>query len=129
MVFDERPNLIHSASYFPVCDVQAAVAYYEHVFGFRSIYEGGIGPEFAIVERDDFRIMFKLVSGPLVPNEDQGGTWDVFFWVRDAESLYSELMRKGAEIAHPRRIQEHYQMKEFAARDLNGYVLGFGEQI
>ena len=31
----------------------------------------------------------------LVPNEAQGGTWDVFCWVRDLRALHAELVANG----------------------------------
>jgi predicted enzyme related to lactoylglutathione lyase len=72
--------------------------------------------------------MFRRVPEPglICPNEAQGGTWDVFFWVNDVEALHAELVTKGAVIVYPPVIQP-YGMKEFAIRDPNGYVLGFGQ--
>jgi uncharacterized glyoxalase superfamily protein PhnB len=60
------------------------------------------------------------------PNEAQGGTWDVFFWVANVDALYDELRARGAAIAYEPIVQP-YGVKEFAARDPLGYVLGFGE--
>src|SRR4051812_38774617 len=90
-------RLLRHAPYFPVPDVAAATADYERIFGFTTEYVGGSPPEFAIVARDGQAIMLKKVSTtPLVPNEAQGGTWDVFFWVDDARSLHAELSSRGA---------------------------------
>jgi uroporphyrinogen-III synthase len=47
--------------------------------------------------------------------------------VNDAQSLCDELRANGADIVYGPTIQEEYDMKEFAARDLDGYVLGFGQ--
>jgi hypothetical protein len=52
------------------------------------------------------------------PNGKQGGTWDAFFWVRDARALHAEL-----------HVQDAYQMEEFAVRDRESYVLGFGQPL
>ena len=64
----------------------------------------------------------------IVPNEKQGGTWDVFFWVRDARALHAEVVAKGAEVVY-RPVQQEYGMEEFAVRDRQGYVLGFGQSL
>jgi hypothetical protein len=37
-----------------------------------------------------------------------------------------ELKQRGARFAYELTVQQ-YGMREFAVRDLNGYVLGFGE--
>jgi hypothetical protein len=123
--------LLRSAPYFPVPDVAQAVAQYENVFGFHPDYVAGTPPEFAIVSRDGLAIMLRRVPATqqIVPNERQGGTWDAFFWVRDAAALHADLAARGADVVYGPLIQQEYQMREFAVRDANGYVLGFGEAL
>lgn len=41
-----------------------------------------------------WRIIAAVRSEGISPNEKQGGTWDVFFWVKDARALYAELLEK-----------------------------------
>lgn len=125
-----RPTLLRSASYFPVADVTAAVAHYESVLGFSADYVAGEPPVFAIVSRDGLPIMFRRVGDPelIRPSEAQGGTWDAFFWIDDADALHAELSAAGAEIVYGPVIQQEYGMKELAVRDGDGHVLGFGQQ-
>jgi len=122
-------QLLRSAPYFPVADVARAVEHYERVFGFRREYAAGTPPQFAIVARDGLSVMFRLVPSPALisPNARQGGTWDAFFWVRDARALHAELAAAGADVVYGPVIQDAYAMEEFAVRDLEGYVLGFGQ--
>ena len=124
-------QLLRCAPYFPVGDVRRSVEYYERVLGFHRDYVAGDPPEFAIVSRDGLPIMLRRVAAPerITPNERQGGTWDAFVWVRDAESLHGELRRKCAVIVYPPTVQEAYQMLEFAVRDQDGHVLGFGQRM
>jgi predicted enzyme related to lactoylglutathione lyase len=123
--------LLRSAPYFPVGDVEESASYYERVLGFQREYAAGVPPQFAIVSRDGLSIMFRLVSMPekICPNERQGGTWDAFFWVADVLALHEELRRNGAAIVYGPLIREAYQMQEFAIRDREGYVLGFGQPL
>lgn len=123
------PRLLRSAPYFPVADLERAATFYESVLGFRRDYVGGHPPMFAILSRDGLAIMLRLVSDPsrLSPNEQQGGTWDAFFWVSDAEALHEELRSRSADVVYAPTIQAEYHMKEFAVRDADGYVLGFGQ--
>jgi uncharacterized protein len=129
------PNMAHallrSAPYFPVADVEDCASYYERVLGFQRDYVAGAPPQFAIVSRDGLSIMLRLVSAPekICPNEQQGGTWDAFFWVRDVLSLHEELRRNGASIVYGPLVQDACQMQEFAIRDREGYVLGFGQPL
>jgi len=126
---DDR-QILRSAPYFPVPDVAKSASHYERVFGFTPEYSAGSPPEFAMVSRDGFTIMLRLVpdAAAIVPNERQGGTWDVFFWARDVDSLHDELQSKGADVVYAPK-QTEYGMKEFAVRDSDGYVLGFGEPV
>jgi hypothetical protein len=107
------------------------MTYYEQVLGFRCEYSASIPVEFAICSRDGVAIMLRKVSkaGLIVPNEKQGGAWDTFFWVSDAQALHREFKSKGANIVYGPLVQVAYQMKEFSVRDCDGHVLGFGEAL
>lgn len=131
MTIQQTRQLLRSAPYFPVTDVEQSAHHYERVLGFHCDYAGGSPPRFAILSRDDLSILLRLVPAPerIVPNERQGGTWDVFFWVRDARVLYEELRANGAEIVYEPVVQEEYGMLEFAVRDRDGHVLGFGQNL
>lgn len=122
-------RFLRGAPYFPVADVSASGAYYRDVFGFELEYAGGSPPEFAIYSRDGCALMLRRVPQPerIQSNEARGGSWDAFFWVADVDSLYDELRGKGATFVYAPTLQP-YGMKEFAARDPHGYVLGFGQQ-
>ena len=125
-----EPNFLKNAPYLPVGDVAATGDYYSHVYGFHLEYSGGTPPEFAIYSRDGCTLMLRRVDDPgqIRPIETQGGTWDAFFWVRDLQTLYEELVGTGARFAYQPVVQP-YGMKEFAVRDLDGHVLGFGQEI
>lgn len=131
MSYQQTSQLLRSAPYFPVADVEQCASHYERVLGFRREYVAGEPPQFAILTRDGLPIMLRLVAAPerISPNEKQGGTWDAFFWVSDAQALHAELRAKGADIVYGPVVQEAYQMEEFAVRDRAGYVLGFGQAL
>ncbi len=124
-------QLLRSASYLPVADVEKSAAYYERILGFQCEYAAGTPPQFAIYSRDALAIMFRKVESPglICPSEKQGGTWDVFFWVSDVRALHAELKANGATIVYGPLVQQHYHMEEFAVRDLDGHVLGFGQDL
>jgi uncharacterized glyoxalase superfamily protein PhnB len=121
--------LLRGAPYFPVPDVEQAVVHYERVFGFTREYVAGTPAEFAMVSRDGLCVMLRRVSERISPNEQQGGTWDAFFWVRDVRALYDELKDRGAAMVYGPIVQQAYNMEEFAVRDRDGYVLGFGQPV
>lgn len=124
-------RLLRSAPYFPVADVAKSVAYYAKTLGFEAQYVAGSPPEFAICERDGFSVMLRRVADAALirPVEAQGGTWDAFFWVDDARALCDELSRRGGVIVYSPILQSAYGMLEFAVRDADGHVLGFGQVV
>ena len=131
MTVEPATQLLRMAPYFPVAEVERSASHYEDVLGFRREYVAGTPPQFAILSRDGLPIMLRLVTEPALisPNEKQGGTWDAFFWVRDARALHAELQANGADVVYGPTVQESYQMEEFAVRDGDGYVLGFGQPL
>jgi hypothetical protein len=111
--------------------VARSAEFYTQVLGFSCAYSAGDPPQFAICSRDGLDIMLRRVAAAnvIVPNEKQGGTWEAFFWVKDVLELHAEFVAKGAVIVYGPLIQESYQMNEFAVRDCDGHVLGFGEPL
>src|SRR5262245_53980637 len=131
MASTQSGTLLRSAPYFPISDVDKTVRFYEQTLGFQCEYSAGTPMQFAILSRDGLAIMLRKVSAPelIVPSEKQGGTWDAFFWVSDAQALHAEFDAKAADIVYGPLIQEAYNMREFAVRDCDGHVLGFGQSI
>lgn len=131
MSSDQPAKLLRHAPYFPVADVEQTLGFYQRVLGFRCEYSAGAPLQFAICSRDGFAVMLRRVSEAelIVPIEKQGGTWEAFFWVSGVSALHTEFKSKGADIVYGPLIQESYQMREFAVRDCDGHVLGFGEPL
>ncbi len=122
-------EILRDAPYFPVADVAATGTWYRETLGYTCEYSAGKPPEFALYSRGGSAIMLRRVGEPalICPNEKQGGTWDVFCWVSDADALHAEMAARGATVVYPPTVQP-YGVKEFAVRDPNGYVLGFGQE-
>jgi predicted enzyme related to lactoylglutathione lyase len=131
MSSNQMGKLLRAAPYFPVSDVERSVAFYEQILGFRCEDSAGTPLQFAICSRDGLAIMLRKVPAPelIRPNEKQGGTWDAFFWVNDAQVVHAEFKAQGADVVYGPLIQQEYQMKEFAIRDCDGHVLGFGQEL
>ena len=55
-------------------------------------------------------------------------TWNIYFWVDDAETLYAELQEKGAKIDYE-LYDAPYGCKEFGIQDLDGHDIAFGQVL
>ena len=119
-------QIVRSAAYLPVLDVAATGSYYRNRLGFSCEYEAGQPPVFAIYTRGAASVMLRCAAGPIVPSEAQGGTWDLFCWVIGLDALHAELTAKGVTVVYGPVVQP-YGTREFAVRDCDGHVVGFGE--
>ncbi len=121
-------NLKAIAPQFLVEDVVRAAEYYRDVFGFEIGPYFEDPPSFVIVRRDNVQIMLSLVE------RGRGGSnrnWkeaalDAYLWVKDVDALYAEFTAKGANVCGPPCLQ-FYGIREIEVRDLDGYVLTFGQ--
>lgn len=123
-----RAEVVRCAPYLPVLDVAVTGAYYGERLGFTREYEAGQPPVFAIYSRGAASVMLRRVAGPIVPSEAQGGTWDLFCWVTGLDALFDELAKREVTIVYPPTVQA-YGTREFAIRDCDGHVIGFGEPV
>jgi catechol 2,3-dioxygenase-like lactoylglutathione lyase family enzyme len=125
------PRVTGAAPFFLVADVVRAAEYYRDRLGFTIVgYFFEQPPVFAMVGRDGQIIMLSLMTG------GRGGSnrgfkaeaIDAYLWTDDVDALHAELRQRKADIIAPpqRRI---YRMKELEVRDLDGYVLCFGQDV
>jgi len=119
------------APFFFVADVVKATAYYCDVLGFTYERFWGEPPHFCMPHRDDLVIMLLQVEDKsrIRPNGNDGESWDAHIWVKDADRLFEEFKQKGARIAYEPVNRTLYGNREFAVRDLDGYVIAFGHNI
>lgn len=101
-----------------VPDVPATAAFYRTALGFRS--DPGTGtPEYAVVWRDNAAL--HLAKGERAPTGVR-----VFFWVRDVNALYEDVIRQGVAIDVPIGTRP-YRVRDFSIRDPNGVVVVCGQ--
>lgn len=116
-----------------VPDVNEAVRWYQEKLGFKFANEQGSldePQEWAVVKSDDIQIYFQKIDSlvkemPVLKDMNIGGSLTFYIKVEDIQSLYDSIKEK-VEIVREMR-ETFYGAKEFAIRDLNGYVLVFSE--
>jgi uncharacterized glyoxalase superfamily protein PhnB len=121
------------APYFIVDDVVATANYYRDKLGFNYAQMWGEPPCFTIVTRNGAAVMLSQLetSGLMHPNSaanPDGGAWDAYIWIDNADALYEEFGQKSVTITQP-ICNQVYGCREFTIRDCNGYTLGFGQNL
>jgi predicted enzyme related to lactoylglutathione lyase len=101
-----------------VPDVRATADFYRSVLGFKSD-PGGDAPEYSVVWRDNAAVH-------LAPGEHAPTGVRIFFWVKDVNTLYEEVMQRGAAIAVPIGTRP-YRVRDFTIRDPNGVMVVCGQ--
>ncbi len=127
-------NAWSAAPVLGVRNVRQAAEYYRDVFGFTLDPVDGVfqptgdepGGVYAIVERSGILIHFQIRRGDLPTRTRQGHERDVYLYVKDLDSLYADLQKRGATILQPPRVAP-YGIREIVVEDLNGFRLTFGE--
>src|SRR5919204_159366 len=101
-----------------VRDVRAAADFYTKKLGFVLAFAEGDPPTFAGVNLG--RVQIFLSKGTPAPEG-----CSVYFVVGDADALHEFHRANGVEIVEGLRDQP-YGLREYTARDLDGYCLNFG---
>jgi catechol 2,3-dioxygenase-like lactoylglutathione lyase family enzyme len=101
-----------------VPDVPATAAFYRKTLGFKSD-PGAETAEYAVVWRDNAALHFARGEHP--PRGVR-----LFFWVRDVNALYEEVIRQGVPIDVPIDTRP-YGIRDFSIRDPNDVVVVLGQ--
>jgi predicted lactoylglutathione lyase len=118
------------APLFLVENVVHAAEYYRDKLGFE------IGPyfldpsAFVILQRDEIALMLALAEGGRVNSnsERKDEAFDAYIWVESVDAIYETFKKCQANLLG-RPDLKSYGMKEFDVRDLDGYVIRFGEDV
>ena len=125
------PRITGIAAFFLVADVVRAAEYYRDKLGFTIVgYFFEEPPVFAMVGRNDQILMLSLMgAGRGGSNRNyKDDALDAYLWTDDVDGLHTEFQRSGADIVAPPALRI-YGMKELEVRDLDGYVLCFGQDM
>ena len=101
-----------------VPDVAVTAEFYRNILGFKTDV-GGETPEYCVVWRDNAAI--HLARGKQSPTGVR-----IFFWVRDVNTLYSDVVGRGVAIDVPIDTRS-YGIRDFSILDPNGVALVFGQ--
>jgi catechol 2,3-dioxygenase-like lactoylglutathione lyase family enzyme len=104
-----------------VGDVAAAVDFYRDKLGFDVGFTWGEPMTMAGVTIGDVQVFLEKGAG-------SPASTAVYFVVGDADELYEFQVANGVEVVEP-PDDRPYDLRDYAVRDLNGYVLSFGHPI
>lgn len=120
-------HLLSSVCVLLVSDIVLARLFYQTVLSCKET-DG-------ILFRDDCGLAIKLVQAEKIEDiKPNRKLWNIFSYVEDEtrlNKLFQETKAHGALFAYYPRIREieDERLKEFAIRDLDGYLIGFGTVI
>jgi len=109
-------------------NIEKTVEYYTKTLGFSLVTKT---PYWAHVSSGNADLYFTLKENvysflPEMKEKDMGGTFTLYISVKEIE-LYYNRIREKITISIPLHTTP-YGMKEFQVKDINGYILDFGEQ-
>lgn len=104
-----------------VSDLDAAIDFYTNKLGFRLAFKWGDPNSMAGVNLGHVQIF--LERGEPLPK----GVY-LYFVINDADAFYEFHQNNGVEIVQPIGDRD-YELRDYAVRDLYGYVLSFGHRL
>ncbi len=112
------------APYFIVDDVVATANYYRDKLGFRYDRFWGEPASFCMVCRNGVVVMLSQLeaTGGMRPNrvaDPEGGAWDAYIWVDNADALFAEFKSKAVKITRD-ICDQPYGCRDFDVEDCNG---------
>ena len=128
-----NPPRWNIAPYFIVDDVVTTANYYRDKLGFQYERFWGEPPCFCMVCRSGIVIMLAQLekTGVMRPNrivDPEGGAWDAYIWIENADALHAEFKPKGVKIVRG-ICDQPYGCRDFDVEDCNGYRLCFGQNL
>lgn len=129
----QEPARWSIAPYFIVDDVVTTANYYRDKLGFHYERFWHDPPAFCMVKRSGIVIMLSQLDqgGAMRPNhvvDPEGGAWDVYIWIENADALHAEFKSNGVKIVRG-VFDQPYRCRDFEVEDCNGYRLCFGQTI
>jgi catechol 2,3-dioxygenase-like lactoylglutathione lyase family enzyme len=130
MPSDAKAVCLEAAPFLLVDDVVKSGEYWRDVLGFNLGRYFGNPPGFTIMQRNAARVMLRQVPAAARPAAISNTgklpeALDLYIWVSDVASLAAELATRGADIVNPPELEDG--RREMLVRDLNGYLICFGE--
>ena len=106
-----------------VSNVDAAIAFYEFVLGFRLGWKWGDPTSVGAVCRDGIELMLELSpeASAMVPAR-------IYIVISGLEQYYAEVVAAGAKITYPLAVRD-YGMKDCRIVDPDGNEISFGESV
>lgn len=106
-------------------NLRESIIFYTQTLGFTCI-EFNEEWQWACLQKDEAEIMLAFPNAH-TPYEKIGFTGSFYFETNDVEALW-EQVKDVAEVIYNPEVFE-WNMKEFAIKDNNGYLLQFGERL
>jgi hypothetical protein len=118
---------LEAAPFLLVDDVVRSSEYWRDVFGFNLGRYFGNPPGFTIMQRNTARVMLRQAKSPAAVSNTTKlhEALDLYIWVSDVTALHDELKARGADIVNPPETEDG--RNEMLVRELNGYLICFGE--
>jgi len=122
-----KSKLLHNLLILPVPDLEETSAYYERILNFKAVKYLNVAEPHICLYRDDVEIvLIQSKLDKIEPNRIlHGAGYDGYFTTKDVESIYAEIVAKGAKIVKALNKTD-YGNEEFVFEDIDGRWIAVG---
>jgi len=123
-----RAHFLSTTPVFVVADLQRALRFYREVLGFGEPSVWGEPPCFAMLHRDGFELMLSLGEQGHGRPDRQGGVFDAYVRVDDADREAAAVVAAGGSLAKG-PTDTFYRMREIEVLDPDGHRWCFAHDL
>lgn len=117
-----KNNFSHSATIFPVADLQKSLDFYTDKLDFKLTFSWGEPTDYAVLKNGGVSIHLTKRLDKFIPSKSH---CSLYIFVHDLNTIYERCKRKEVQIINSPKTQE-YKIRDFDIIDPDGYIITFG---
>ncbi|KPM48472.1 VOC family protein [Jiulongibacter sediminis] len=117
-----KDNFSHSATIFPVKNIQESIVFYTQKLGFSKTFDWGEPVSYAVLKKGGVNIH---LSTPDSFNPPSSEHCSLYIFVYNVQEIYEKCLSEGVKILNAPETRD-YKMTDFDILDPDGYLITFG---
>ncbi len=117
-----RTNFSHSATIFPVKDIQRSIDFYTNRLEFKLTFSWGEPTNYAVLKNGGVSIHLTVKNDDYVPSKRHCA---LYIFVYDIDKIYQRCKDNEVSIVNSPEVRD-YKMKDFDIIVPEGYIITFG---
>lgn len=119
-----KDNFSHSATVFPVQDIQKSIEFYTQKLGFEMSFNWEEPISYAVLKKGSVNLHLTKKEDDFIPSKRHCA---LYVFVHDVDEIYQRCVNQKISIGNVPKMRD-YKMKDFDIIDPDGYIITFGNE-